>query len=152
MSTLVIINVDGDANAPPCRVTAVHLIEACLDERLNLRAVEIACITRIPSRSDQYSLPHLRSGWICFDVKVAPQVTMTLRAVPSISSRSIEPSLTATPDPMRHQLYWTQKGPDNAGLGQIFRANIDIPDGDARQIASTSRCYSMACRSRFTLS
>src|SRR5579871_4949247 len=28
-------------------------------------------------------------------------------------------------DPKRGQIYWTQKGPDNAGLGRIFRANID---------------------------
>ncbi len=27
------------------------------------------------------------------------------------------------------QIYWSQKGPDNAGLGRIFRANIDIPAG-----------------------
>jgi hypothetical protein len=28
------------------------------------------------------------------------------------------------------QIYWTQKGPDNAGKGRIFRANIDIPEGE----------------------
>jgi hypothetical protein len=28
------------------------------------------------------------------------------------------------------QIYWTQKGPDNAGKGRIFRANIDIPKGE----------------------
>ena len=27
------------------------------------------------------------------------------------------------------KLYWTQKGPDNAGQGRIFRANLEIPDG-----------------------
>jgi DNA-binding beta-propeller fold protein YncE len=27
------------------------------------------------------------------------------------------------------KLYWTQKGPDNAGLGRIFRANLEIPNG-----------------------
>jgi DNA-binding beta-propeller fold protein YncE len=27
------------------------------------------------------------------------------------------------------KLYWTQKGPDNAGEGRIFRANLDIPQG-----------------------
>jgi hypothetical protein len=27
------------------------------------------------------------------------------------------------------KLYWTQKGPDNAGQGRIFRANLDIPPG-----------------------
>ena len=35
-----------------------------------------------------------------------------------------------TIDPERGQIYWTQKGPDNAGLGRIFRANIDIPRGE----------------------
>jgi len=34
-----------------------------------------------------------------------------------------------TIDPKRGQIYWTQKGPDKAGLGRIFRANIDIPAG-----------------------
>jgi hypothetical protein len=29
------------------------------------------------------------------------------------------------------KIYWTQKGPDNAGLGRIFRANIDIPKGES---------------------
>ena len=27
------------------------------------------------------------------------------------------------------QVYWTQKGPDNAGKGRIFRAGIEIPTG-----------------------
>jgi hypothetical protein len=27
------------------------------------------------------------------------------------------------------KMYWTQKGPDNAGLGCIFRANLEIPIG-----------------------
>ena len=27
------------------------------------------------------------------------------------------------------RIYWTQKGPDNAGLGRIFRANLEIPKG-----------------------
>ena len=35
-----------------------------------------------------------------------------------------------TIDPERGQIYWTQKGPDNAGVGRIFRANIDIPHGE----------------------
>jgi hypothetical protein len=34
-----------------------------------------------------------------------------------------------TLDPKRNQIYWSQKGPDNANLGRIFRANIDIPIG-----------------------
>ena len=29
----------------------------------------------------------------------------------------------------RGKVYWTQKGPDNAGQGRIFRANIEIPVG-----------------------
>ena len=32
-------------------------------------------------------------------------------------------------DPKRGQIYWTQKGPDNAELGRIFRACIEIPKG-----------------------
>jgi hypothetical protein len=34
-----------------------------------------------------------------------------------------------TVDPKRGHIYWTQKGPDNAGLGKICRAGIDIPKG-----------------------
>jgi hypothetical protein len=34
-----------------------------------------------------------------------------------------------TIDPKRGHIYWTQKGPDNAGLGRIFRANVEIPAG-----------------------
>jgi hypothetical protein len=36
-----------------------------------------------------------------------------------------------TVDPKFAKIYWTQKGPDNAGLGRIFRANIDIPKGES---------------------
>jgi len=32
-------------------------------------------------------------------------------------------------DSTRGHFYWTQKGPDNAGLGCIFRAGIDTPQG-----------------------
>jgi hypothetical protein len=35
-----------------------------------------------------------------------------------------------TVDPDRGQIYWTQKGPANAGKGRLFRANIDIPKGE----------------------
>ena len=35
-----------------------------------------------------------------------------------------------TVDPDRRRIYWTQKGPDNAGKGRIFRAKIDIPKGE----------------------
>jgi DNA-binding beta-propeller fold protein YncE len=29
------------------------------------------------------------------------------------------------------KLYWTQKGPENAGEGRIFRANLEIPEGQS---------------------
>src|ERR1700760_2220591 len=32
-----------------------------------------------------------------------------------------------TIDPKFRKIYWSQKGPDNAGLGRIFRANLEIP-------------------------
>jgi DNA-binding beta-propeller fold protein YncE len=35
-----------------------------------------------------------------------------------------------TVDPDRNKIYWTQKGPDNSGLGGIYRAGIDIPKGE----------------------
>ena len=34
-----------------------------------------------------------------------------------------------TIDPKFGKIYWTQKGPDNAGLGRLFRANVEIPAG-----------------------
>ena len=34
-----------------------------------------------------------------------------------------------TIDPKLKKFYWTQKGPDDAGVGRIFRANIDMPAG-----------------------
>jgi DNA-binding beta-propeller fold protein YncE len=33
-------------------------------------------------------------------------------------------------DTDRGHIYWTQKGPDNAGQGRIFRAGIEIPKGE----------------------
>jgi hypothetical protein len=36
-----------------------------------------------------------------------------------------------TLDPKLRKFYWTQKGPDDAGLGRIFRANIDMPKGES---------------------
>jgi len=33
-------------------------------------------------------------------------------------------------DPKRGHVYWTQKGPTKAGLGRIFRANINIPNSE----------------------
>jgi hypothetical protein len=35
-----------------------------------------------------------------------------------------------TVDPNRGEIYWGQKGPDDAGKGRIFRANIEIPEGE----------------------
>jgi hypothetical protein len=35
-----------------------------------------------------------------------------------------------TVDPDRGQIYWTQKGPDDAGKGRLFRAKIDISKGE----------------------
>jgi len=34
-------------------------------------------------------------------------------------------------DPERRELYWTQKGPSNAGRGRILRAGLELPAGDA---------------------
>ena len=34
-------------------------------------------------------------------------------------------------DPIRGQMYWTQKGEDDSGHGRIFRASIDMPRGQA---------------------
>ncbi|KAJ5920636.1 hypothetical protein N7516_011494 [Penicillium verrucosum] len=36
-------------------------------------------------------------------------------------------------DAERGLLYWTQKGPCKAGLGQIFCANLDIPEGETAE-------------------
>jgi len=36
-----------------------------------------------------------------------------------------------TVDPVHGKLYWTQKGPANAGVGRIFRASIELPKGQA---------------------
>jgi DNA-binding beta-propeller fold protein YncE len=35
-----------------------------------------------------------------------------------------------TVDPERRQVYWTQKGGDNSGHGRIFRAGLDLPEGE----------------------
>ena len=35
-----------------------------------------------------------------------------------------------TIDPRDRKIYWTQKGPDNAGRGRIFSANLEIPAGE----------------------
>jgi hypothetical protein len=36
-----------------------------------------------------------------------------------------------TVDAGRGQIYWTQKGPDDAGKGRIFRASVEIPNGQS---------------------
>jgi hypothetical protein len=36
-----------------------------------------------------------------------------------------------TVDPIRGQMYWTQKGADDSGHGRIVRANINMPSGHA---------------------
>jgi hypothetical protein len=33
-------------------------------------------------------------------------------------------------DPVRRQIYWTQKGPDNGEQGRLLRAGLDIPKGE----------------------
>src|SRR6266568_6499135 len=35
-----------------------------------------------------------------------------------------------TIDPVRKQIYWTQKGPDNGDQGRLFRAGLEIPRGE----------------------
>src|SRR6267143_5867003 len=47
-----------------------------------------------------------------------------------------------TVDPDRGQIYWTQKGPDDAGKGRICRAKIDIPNGEtAANRTDTERLF-----------
>ena len=41
-----------------------------------------------------------------------------------------------TIDPKLGHIYWTQKGPDNAGLGRLFRANVEIPAGQTAETRS----------------
>ncbi|HEY3963293.1 MAG TPA: hypothetical protein VGM05_01970 [Planctomycetaceae bacterium] len=36
-----------------------------------------------------------------------------------------------TIDAERDQVYWTQKGPDDAGLGRVFRTSLEIPKGES---------------------
>ncbi len=54
-------------------------------------------------------------------------------------------------DTDRKQIYWTQKGSDNAGQGRIFRANVDLPKGESPSSVPTSSSSSTACPSRSTL-
>ena len=39
-------------------------------------------------------------------------------------------------DPASGHFYWSQKGPDNAGLGRIFRAGMAMPAGDSARARS----------------
>ena len=36
-----------------------------------------------------------------------------------------------TVDPVRGQIYWTQKGPDNAEKGRLLRAGLEVPKGQS---------------------
>jgi len=55
-----------------------------------------------------------------------------------------------TIDPKRGQLYWTQKGSDNAGVGRILRADINIPKARTLQVERTSKHGSTTCLNRST--
>ena len=55
-------------------------------------------------------------------------------------------------DPDRGQFYWTQKGPDDAGQGRIFRANIETPKGENAANRSNIEVLSKVCLSRSTSS
>ena len=50
------------------------------------------------------------------------------------------------------QFYWTQKGPDDAGVGRIFRANFELPKGETAAKRSDIEVFSKVCLSRSTLS
>jgi hypothetical protein len=49
---------------------------------------------------------------------------------PGTDQRGEKLCVGITVDPDRGKIYWTQKGPANAGKGRIFRAKIDIPKGE----------------------
>jgi DNA-binding beta-propeller fold protein YncE len=51
-------------------------------------------------------------------------------ARPGTDQRGEKLCVGITVDPDRGKIYWTQKGPANAGKGRIFRAKIDIPKGE----------------------
>ena len=51
-------------------------------------------------------------------------------ARPGTDQETYQVCVGITVDPDRGQIYWTQKGPANAGKGRIFRAKIDIPKGE----------------------
>jgi hypothetical protein len=52
------------------------------------------------------------------------------------ASRSLElcraPGIARRTDSNPGQIFWTQDGPDNAGRGRIFRADVEIPAGENR--------------------
>jgi hypothetical protein len=50
----------------------------------------------------------------------------------------------------RGQVYWTQKGGDNAGVGTLRRTNMEMRAGETRRLAATSRSCSTGCPSRST--
>jgi hypothetical protein len=56
-----------------------------------------------------------------------------------------------TVDVERGQMYWTQKGPDKAGRGRIFRATTEIPDGQVLPTALISKSCLRVCPSQLTL-
>jgi hypothetical protein len=49
-----------------------------------------------------------------------------------------------TVDPLRKQIYSTQKGGDNAGVGRVLLAGIDIPKGETavNSMGPTRQCFS----------
>ena len=57
-----------------------------------------------------------------------------------------------TIDPKRQQIYWTQKGPDNAGLVAFFAQISTYRAASVLPSAPISKCCSIACRSRSILS
>jgi hypothetical protein len=50
------------------------------------------------------------------------------------------------------KVYWTQKGPDNAGKGRLFRTGIEIPPARRRLTERISSFFMMDCPSRSILS
>jgi hypothetical protein len=53
-----------------------------------------------------------------------------------------------TVDVKRGQIYWTQKGPDKAGKGRIFRASIGIPKGQTAANRTDMEVYLTTCLSQ----
>ena len=57
-----------------------------------------------------------------------------------------------TIDPKLGKIYWTQKGPDDAGLGASSAPTSRSRRARARRTAPISRCCSISCRNRSTSS